>query len=96
MSYQNDFINKIKDGAIKGWEKYQILPSLTLAQASLESNFGQSKLAKEGNNLFGIKGDYKGESITINTREQKKDGSWITVDAEFAKYPDQATSVEEH
>ena len=93
---KKEFINGIKDGAIKGWEKYQILPSLTLAQASLESGFGQSKLAKEGNNLFGIKGDYKGESITINTKEQKKDGSWITVDAEFAKYPDQATSVEEH
>ena len=96
VTKQQDFINKIKDGAMRGWEKHRILPSLTIAQACLESNFGQSKLAKEGNNLFGIKGDYKGESITINTREQKKDGSWITVDAEFAKYPDQATSVEEH
>ena len=96
MTKQQDFISKIKDGAIRGWEKHKILPSLTIAQASLESGFGTSKLATEGNNLFGIKGDYKGESIIINTREQKNDGSWITVDAEFAKYPDQATSVEEH
>ena len=85
MTKQQDFINKVKEGAIRGWEKYKILPSLTIAQASLESGFGTSKLAKEGNNLFGIKGDYKGESITINTKEQKKDGSWITVDAEALK-----------
>ena len=96
MPHKQEFIKKVKDGAIRGWEKHKILPSLTIAQACLESSFGQSKLATEGNNLFGIKGDYKGESIIINTREQKNDGSWITIDAEFAKYPDQATSVEEH
>ena len=96
MSYKSEFINKVKDGAIEGWKKYKILPSLTLAQACLESGFGTSKLAKEGNNLFGIKGNYKGNSITVKTKEQKKDGTWITIDADFAKYPDQATSVEEH
>ncbi len=96
MSEQQRFIDKIKDGAIRGWEKYQVLPSLTIAQGALESGFGKSRLAQEGNNLFGIKGSYKGSSITITTKEQMSDGSWITVDAEFAKYPDWATSVEEH
>lgn len=95
MSGKQEFINQVKDGAVRGWEKHSVLPSLTIAQACLESGFGQSKLAKEGNNLFGIKGSYKGESITISTKEYIND-KWITIDAEFAKYPDQATSVEEH
>lgn len=96
MGYQEDFINKVKKGAIDGWKKHQILPSLTIAQGILESNFGKSGLATKGNNLFGVKGDYKGKSITMSTKEQNRDGSWITINADFAKYPDWATSVEDH
>ena len=75
MAYRQKFIDQVKDGAIRGWEKYQILPSLTIAQACLESGFGTSELAKKGNNLFGIKGDYNGNSITIKTKEYIN-GKW--------------------
>ena len=95
MAYRQKFIDQVKDGAIRGWEKYQILPSLTISQAILESDWGRSGLAVQGNNLFGVKGSYKGNSVTMKTKEYI-DGKWITVDAAFAKYPDQATSVEEH
>ena len=37
------------------FEKYNILPSITVGQAILESNWGQSKLTKDSNNIFGIK-----------------------------------------
>ena len=37
-----------------------ILPSVTLAQAIIESRHGESGLTKKANNLFGIKGSYKG------------------------------------
>lgn len=95
MSYENDFINKVKDGAIEGWKKHKILPSVSIAQAILESNWGRSKLAKEANNLFGIKGDYKGESMTVKTKEW--DGSkMIDVDAGFRKYPSWNESIEDH
>lgn len=50
-----DFIEKIKDGAIKGWETHGILPSLTIAQAILESDSGNSELAVRANAIFGIK-----------------------------------------
>lgn len=95
MSYRNDFINKVKDGAIEGWKKHKILPSVSIAQAILESDWGRSKLAKEANNLFGIKGDYKGESMTVKTKEW--DGSkMIDVDAGFRKYPSWNESIEDH
>lgn len=39
--YRQEFINKIKDGAIRGWNDYKVLPSLTIAQAILETGLGK-------------------------------------------------------
>ena len=41
-----NFIETIAQGAIKGWHDNGILPSLSLAQAILESGWGQSGLAQ--------------------------------------------------
>lgn len=49
---KKEFINAILPGAMQAYSKYNILPSLTLAQACLESNWGNSA---PGNMLFGIK-----------------------------------------
>ena len=49
------FFEKYKDAAIQEQIRYGIPASVTLAQMCLESNAGRSKLAKEGNNFFGIK-----------------------------------------
>lgn len=49
------YINKYKDLAIEQMERYNIPASITLAQALLESNAGQSELARQSNNHFGIK-----------------------------------------
>ena len=39
-----------------GLHKYERIPTeLIIAQAVLESNYGKSRFAKEGNNLFGIR-----------------------------------------
>lgn len=95
MSKQQDFLNKIKQGAIDGWKNHKVLPSISGAQGALESAWGESGLAKEANNLFGIKGDYKGESVTMETSEVV-DGKWIKVDAQFRKYPSWDESVEDH
>ena len=69
---QRDFINQIKEGAIQNWHKYKVLPSITAAQACLESGWGQSALAKSPNfNLFGIKAssDYTGPKVNMRTQE---------------------------
>lgn len=95
MGCQEDFILSVKDGAIAGWKEYGVLPSLTIAQAILESDWGRSELATEANNLFGIKGAYEGESYLVPTKEW--DGEkFITINAEFAKYPAKDVSVKEH
>ena len=65
------FIEEIKDEAIKNYKEYKILPSITIAQAILESSWGESDLAQIYNNLFGIKADssWKGEYVTLETFE---------------------------
>jgi hypothetical protein len=59
-----DYINNYRKLAIRQQKKYRIPASITLAQALLESNGGQSYLALAGNNHFGLKStDWKGLSI---------------------------------
>ena len=49
------YIDKYAPAAIRSMNKYGIPASITLAQGLLESNAGESKLALESNNHFGIK-----------------------------------------
>lgn len=94
---KNEFINSIKEGAIQGWEEHQILPSLTMAQAILESGWGTSRLAKEANNLFGIKAskDWTGEKHLISSKEFKN-GKYIDEISFFRKYESLNDSVKDH
>ena len=50
-----NYIKKYKGAAREEMEKYGIPMSITLAQGLLESNAGESRLALESNNHFGIK-----------------------------------------
>ena len=83
------FIEQIGKAAVKYYPQYKILPSLTVAQAILESNWGRSGLSVDCHNYFGMKWvegcgcDYK----TYSTREQRSDGVYYTIQARFRKYP---------
>ena len=85
---QTDFIKMIGDAAVSYYKEYRILPSLTIAQAILESNWGKSGLSRECYNFFGMKWvkgcgcDYK----EYKTKEQKKDGTYVNITARFRKY----------
>lgn len=89
-----DFLRKVSQGAIENYNKYGILPSITIAQAILESGWGQSDLAVTHNNLFGIKADsrWDGDIATISTSENYND---ITV-ASFRKYNNIEESINDH
>lgn len=52
---QQDYINQFMRMAIDQMQKYKVPASITLAQGLLESGAGTSRLAREGNNHFGIK-----------------------------------------
>ncbi|PJN89003.1 glucosaminidase domain-containing protein [Bacillus sp. mrc49] len=80
------FINEIAPYALRIHEEFKILPSVMIAQACLESGYGTSTLANQAKNIFGTKGDYKGESIIMQTIEYVN-GAPVQVRNKFRKYP---------
>jgi hypothetical protein len=60
-----EYLEKYKNIAIADMEKYGIPASIKMAQGMLESDNGNSRLAREGNNHFGIKckSDWTGEVV---------------------------------
>ncbi|MFO1553903.1 SH3 domain-containing protein [Lactiplantibacillus plantarum] len=92
---QEAFLAQIKAGAERGWYDYGILPSITAAQAIVESGWGQSELATTGNNLFGIKGSYQGKSILFPTQEWNG-VQYITINDNFRQYDSWSDSVYDH
>lgn len=93
---EEKFIQTIVD-SLKG-QKLNILPSVTIAQAILESNWGKSSLAKEACNLFGIKAskDWTGGVYAKTTKEQKPSGNIYTINANFRKYASWNESIKDH
>ena len=90
------FLSDITKYAAIGWQKYKINPTLTLAQAILESGNGQSGLTKGANNVFGIKSTQSwlnsgGQATTMATKEDDGNGNYYTINAGFRKY----NSIEE-
>lgn len=90
-----DFVNEIKDGAVDAYNKYGVLPSLTLAQAILETGWGKSRI---GNNIFGIKAgsNWTGKTQNCLTGEQNADGSRYQIYADFRDYDSVSDSITDH
>lgn len=92
-----DFISLIGVAAKASAKLSSVPASFTVAQAALESAWGESLLARQGKNLFGVKADpsWKGEVLTINTREFLR-GTWVTVPARWRKYADWQVCMDDH
>ncbi|MDK6820721.1 glucosaminidase domain-containing protein, partial [Klebsiella pneumoniae] len=61
--------------------------SVMIAQAGLESGWGNSTLAKAPNyNLFGIKGSFNGQSAEMNTLEDDGTGEYYQIKDKFRRY----------
>ncbi|MFT8544938.1 MAG: LysM peptidoglycan-binding domain-containing protein [Leuconostoc falkenbergense] len=75
-----------------------VLASITVAQAILESGWGQSALASAPyHNLFGIKRGtgWQGTIVNMKTSEYVN-GKWVTVLAPFRSYNSQMASFQDH
>ena len=106
MSRESEFINRICDLATADYQKTGILASVTIAQAILESGWGSTELFLNANNMFGMKCSLSGNTwnsvwdgkskYTKQTKEQDKAGNEYTVTADFRKYDDILTSINDH
>ncbi|MGN1408055.1 MULTISPECIES: glycoside hydrolase family 73 protein [Lactobacillus] len=95
LKQKKDFIKKVAPVAQKVDKGTKLLPSITIAQACLESNYGQSDLAQKYNNLFGVKGTSKTTSAVMTTKEYTN-GKWVTVKARFQIYDSYEASIRAH
>ena len=92
---QRAFIAEIAPGALAAQRQYGIPAAVTIAQAIDESGWGQSQLATQDNNLFGIKGTGPAGSVLRPTQEYEN-GQPVTVNAPFRVYSDMAQSITDH
>lgn len=98
MAYtRKEFIDKIAPMAIDNAKISQILPSLTIAQALLESDSGNSTLTTQANALFGIKAtsSWRGKVWNGKTTEYY-DGQKTMITAGFKAYDSWAESILDH
>lgn len=93
-SSRKEFVSDIAGGSKKNYEDYNILPSITIAQAILESEWGESTLSSDHNNLFGIKADssWDGEKVNMETMENYED----VIEGYFRAYKNYESSINDH
>ncbi|WEV45416.1 GBS Bsp-like repeat-containing protein [Streptococcaceae bacterium ESL0687] len=94
---QKVWFDKTYPAAMKLAKEKNLYASIMMSQAIAESAWGQSELAKNANNLFGVKADssWTGEYYEKDTLEYV-DGKQVTVKAKFRKYSSMAESLEDY
>lgn len=96
------FIKAAIPGAQQGWREYGVPPSVTIAQAILESGWGKSSLSTTHKNYFGIKcqngkfGTLANGCYTYQTTECTKAGSCFSTTGAFRTYSSMANSFRDH
>ena len=92
---QQAFIAEVARGAIAAQHRYGVPAAVTIAQAIDESGWGQSQLAAQDHNLFGIKGAGPAGSVPLPTQEYVN-GQPVSTSASFRVYHDVAESIDDH
>jgi hypothetical protein len=94
-SAQQAFIAQVAPGAIVAQRRYGVPAAVTIAQAIDESGWGQSSLAINDHNLFGIKGTGPAGTDRLPTQEYQN-GRLVTRTAPFRVYHNIAQSIDDH
>ena len=94
---QQNFLSTIGGYARDIAKNNDLYASVMIAQAILESGWGQSGLASAPNyNLFGIKGDYNGNSVRMDTLEDDGSGNYYAAKEPFRKYSNYGESLSDY
>lgn len=96
------FIKAAVPGAQRGWREYGVPPSVTIAQAILESGWGRSGLSAVDKNYFGIKcqsgkyGTLANGCHVYRTNECTKAGTCFSIQDAFRTYATMGHSFRDH
>lgn len=86
------FIESVASHAVPLQETHGIKPSIAIAQAIVESNWGESGLAVNDQNYFGIKGSSSQPSYAT----LEYDDEWVEIQASFRSYDSLEDSVKDY
>ncbi len=82
---KEEFIRHAAEAALACSRGSGFPPGITVAQAALESNWGNSRLSREAQNYFGIKAHGDGPCVEMSTSEVRN-GRAIRCTARFTRY----------
>jgi flagellar protein FlgJ len=100
MSKEQNFINQYSEVIVLATNYTPLFPSVKMAQAALETGWGQSTVGT-ANNLFGIKATgshtpyWKGDMVNAQTTENFGNGNVIIRDS-FRTYNSLQDSIKDH
>ena len=87
---RQEFIRLATEAALACSRVSGFPPGITVAQAALESRWGDSRLAREAHNYFGIKAHGDGPWVALATTEIRG-GKPVRTVARFARYDSMQT-----
>lgn len=90
------YVDEFREVAIREMERAGIPASIKLAQAILESNAGQSELARRANNHFGIKCGNDWDGKTYHKKDDEYDDEGKLVESCFRSYKNPEMSFIAH
>jgi len=93
LTEQQEFFNKIAPGAQIAAASWGVNPSVMMAQAAIESDFGRSTLASQHNNYFGIKYRGTGKKVNMPTTEYYDGVTPTKINDDFQAYDSIADSM---
>jgi len=93
----SQFISVLGPAASASQQQTGLSAAFTIAEAALESGWGDSELAQRGKNLFGVKvyPGWEGATLSIPTREFLN-GQWVMVPAQWCLYLSWQDSITDH
>lgn len=89
----NEFIAWLAPSAKNVCQKYKLYASVCIAQAAIESSWGQNTIGQY--NIFGIKAFNGQKAITVSTQEYIN-GKWIIEVDEFKDYQNLEEAIEDY
>ncbi len=93
--YRSRFLTSLSPTVLAAAREHRVLPSITLAQAILESGWGRSGLTRDYHNLFGVKAGRSSQRIRLASREHLR-GRLRPSRQTFRRYDSKADSILDH
>jgi flagellum-specific peptidoglycan hydrolase FlgJ len=93
--FRSRFLTTLSPLVLNAAREHQVLPSITLAQAVLESGWGRSQLTRDYHNLFGVKAGRSSQRIRMASHEHMR-GRLRPSHQTFRRYESKAHSIADH